>query len=471
MIVLVLQLLFISVAATSTSIPSPITLASILRQAFSFHQNNNHLSASTEYDNALLSGTGDLRSNLPPSISPVLLSAGRCHLALAKREDSTSTTLPTDHHLQRALVYFEAAQTLDPLSDDRNVVTAALIYIHTSLYHFKAAEELHMQAVQERHNHPEALYDYAVWLLKHKHFSDSSSIDSNSSQSEVDQADELLSRAVQELNKRNVGAHEYHRRLTKPYYIWGLVLHEMGKRFTQKNMTDRAKEMYENYGSKLWKDSKRRFLAPLGHASFTSHPGLISSSNSELFQAEEVRSLESNYLKIRQEILSGNSDKEAYTRETENLHDSGDWKQLRFTTGGGRLNKTQCARYPFTCNLVKSMKSMKRCVASQCDEIFVYVSKLVPGTNIPPHCGSTWKRIRMHLPLLVPKVPNGGKCCALKVDDTNVYWEEGKVIVFDDSFEHEVVWMDGESERLVLVVDVHHPRWLSIVNNAVTEYT
>ena len=213
MIVLVLQLLFISVAATSTSIPSPITLASILRQAFSFHQNNDHLSASTEYDNALLSGTGDLRSNLPPSIPPVLLSAGRCHLALAKREDSTSTTLPTDHHLQRALVYFEAAQTLDPLSDDRNVVTAALINIHTSLYHFKAAEELHMLAVQERHNHPEALYDYAVWLLKHKHFSDSSSIDSSSSQSEVDQADELLSRAVQELNKRNVGAHEYHRRL------------------------------------------------------------------------------------------------------------------------------------------------------------------------------------------------------------------------------------------------------------------
>lgn len=35
-------------------------------------------------------------------------------------------------------------------------------------------------------------------------------------------------------------------------------------------------------------------------------------------------------------------------------------------------------------------------------------------------------------------------------------WEEGKVFIFDDSFEHEV-WHNGTEFRLVLIVDVWHP--------------
>ena len=35
-------------------------------------------------------------------------------------------------------------------------------------------------------------------------------------------------------------------------------------------------------------------------------------------------------------------------------------------------------------------------------------------------------------------------------------WKEGKFILFDDSFEHEV-WHEGNSLRLVLIVDVWHP--------------
>lgn len=35
-------------------------------------------------------------------------------------------------------------------------------------------------------------------------------------------------------------------------------------------------------------------------------------------------------------------------------------------------------------------------------------------------------------------------------------WEEGKVLIFDDSFEHEV-WQDASSFRLIFIVDVWHP--------------
>lgn len=35
-------------------------------------------------------------------------------------------------------------------------------------------------------------------------------------------------------------------------------------------------------------------------------------------------------------------------------------------------------------------------------------------------------------------------------------WEEGKVMIFDDSFEHEV-WHNGSEIRLILILDVWHP--------------
>lgn len=35
-------------------------------------------------------------------------------------------------------------------------------------------------------------------------------------------------------------------------------------------------------------------------------------------------------------------------------------------------------------------------------------------------------------------------------------WEEGKVLIFDDSFEHEV-WQDADTYRLIFIVDVWHP--------------
>ena len=51
-----------------------------------------------------------------------------------------------------------------------------------------------------------------------------------------------------------------------------------------------------------------------------------------------------------------------------------------------------------------------------------------------------------------------------------VEWEEGKILVFDDSFEHEVWWRwpwgtqptapapePGRLERVVLILDVFHP--------------
>ncbi|MEV7242072.1 aspartyl/asparaginyl beta-hydroxylase domain-containing protein [Streptomyces sp. NPDC003236] len=75
---------------------------------------------------------------------------------------------------------------------------------------------------------------------------------------------------------------------------------------------------------------------------------------------------------------------------------------------------------------------------------------LNPGVHITPHTGGVNLLLTAHLPLIVP--PG----CAIKVGDDERGWEEGKVILFDDSFIHEA-WNRGTQQRAVLLWDVWHP--------------
>jgi aspartyl/asparaginyl beta-hydroxylase (cupin superfamily) len=61
----------------------------------------------------------------------------------------------------------------------------------------------------------------------------------------------------------------------------------------------------------------------------------------------------------------------------------------------------------------------------------------------------TWR-----LGLVVPSDP----AAELRVGNVTRGWEEGKVLAFDDSFEHEVWYRaDPTVRRAVLIVDVFHP--------------
>ena len=77
-------------------------------------------------------------------------------------------------------------------------------------------------------------------------------------------------------------------------------------------------------------------------------------------------------------------------------------------------------------------------------------SCLAPGTHLRAHCGSTNARLTCHLGLLVP----GG--ATIRCGTEAREWAEGECIVFDDSFEHEVIH-GGEADRFVLYTVVHHP--------------
>ena len=52
-------------------------------------------------------------------------------------------------------------------------------------------------------------------------------------------------------------------------------------------------------------------------------------------------------------------------------------------------------------------------------------------------------KLRVHIGLRVPQDSSGGRLVSgMRVGTEMRQWEEGRAIVFDDSFEHEVWWRD-----------------------------
>ncbi|MEE9434022.1 MAG: aspartyl/asparaginyl beta-hydroxylase domain-containing protein [Sphingorhabdus sp.] len=80
----------------------------------------------------------------------------------------------------------------------------------------------------------------------------------------------------------------------------------------------------------------------------------------------------------------------------------------------------------------------------------VMLSLLRPGAHIPPHTGMLNCRYICHLPLIIP----GG--CGFRVGERRVEWEEGEMLMFDDTVQHEA-WNKGDENRVVLIIDIWRP--------------
>jgi aspartyl/asparaginyl beta-hydroxylase (cupin superfamily) len=78
-------------------------------------------------------------------------------------------------------------------------------------------------------------------------------------------------------------------------------------------------------------------------------------------------------------------------------------------------------------------------------------SAMGPRTHVKPHCGVTNAKLRCHLPIEL----NPGES-RIRVHDQIYSWKKYEILIFDDSFEHEV-WNDGDARRVVLIFDIFHP--------------
>ncbi|KAF7214276.1 transcript variant X9 [Nothobranchius furzeri] len=158
-----------------------------------------------------------------------------------------------------------------------------------------------------------------------------------------------------------------------------------------------------------------------------------------------VKMLEKNWKTIRDEALAVmDQDRGRFIPEEENLREKGDWGQYTLWQQGRKAGGA-CQGVPKTCSLMERFPEAIGCKRGQ-----IKFSVMQPGTHVWPHTGPTNCRLRMHLGLVVP--PG----CRIRCTNQTREWNEGKVLIFDDSFEHEV-WQEADRYRLIFIVDVWHP--------------
>ena len=116
------------------------------------------------------------------------------------------------------------------------------------------------------------------------------------------------------------------------------------------------------------------------------------------------------------------------------------WKTL-YLKHPGAENYTAYSKF-----FPETMKILKSCSV---DFIEVKYSAIQPGTHIKPHTGPSNDRLRCHLAL----VHTGG--AMMRVGNEWKTWTEGKVTIFDSSWEHEV-YHNGPDLRIVLIFDIRN---------------
>jgi aspartyl/asparaginyl beta-hydroxylase (cupin superfamily) len=158
---------------------------------------------------------------------------------------------------------------------------------------------------------------------------------------------------------------------------------------------------------------------------------------------EWVSPLEKAFPVIRQELLQVLKDDGAGFRGymSEGNQRLAGWNTFNFFFYGKKFEEN-CARCPETTRVLESLPRFER--------DHVMFSALNPHSHIPPHTGPMNGIIRGHLAL----VAHPGSF--IRVGSEQRTWEEGRVMVFDDSFEHEV-WNHSDQVRIVLFMNFWHP--------------
>ncbi|MBB3317051.1 beta-hydroxylase [Rhizobium sp. BK181] len=118
------------------------------------------------------------------------------------------------------------------------------------------------------------------------------------------------------------------------------------------------------------------------------------------------------------------------------------WKTF-FLAGFGLKSEQNIKACPQTWQSVQKIPGLKTAMFS----IFE------PGKHLPAHRGPYNGVLRLHLGMIVPEPADK---LAIRVKDQICHWQEGKVLIFDDAYEHEA-WNHTDKTRVVLFVDFVKP--------------
>lgn len=161
-----------------------------------------------------------------------------------------------------------------------------------------------------------------------------------------------------------------------------------------------------------------------------------------------VREVEAGWREVREELdrIMTYRDRipsfHEIIKEVSTITTDADWKTF-FLMGVGLETGENARRCPNTMKVLNKIPGLTTAM----------FSILSPGKHIPPHRGPYAGVLRLHLGLLVPEPREK---CRIRIGNQCYAWEEGRCIIFDDTYNHEV-WNDTDGYRVVLFVDFERP--------------
>jgi ornithine lipid ester-linked acyl 2-hydroxylase len=161
-----------------------------------------------------------------------------------------------------------------------------------------------------------------------------------------------------------------------------------------------------------------------------------------------VKRVEDNWTVIREEVeklLESHAELPNFqdiSKDQIEITDDDRWKTF-FLYGYGFEAELGVQMCPRTAALMRGIPGMKTAM----------ISILSPRKHILDHRGPYKGVLRYHLGIVVPE---DAEACRIRVGEDIRHWEEGKSMIFDDTFNHEV-WNDTDETRVVLFVDVMRP--------------
>jgi ornithine lipid ester-linked acyl 2-hydroxylase len=161
-----------------------------------------------------------------------------------------------------------------------------------------------------------------------------------------------------------------------------------------------------------------------------------------------VPHIEAHWMEIREELErvledhAGLPNFQDISKDQIEITDDDRWKTF-FLYGYGFKAKLGIEMCPRTAALMEQIPGMTTAM----------FSILSPHKHILDHRGPYKGVLRYHLGLIVPR---DAEACRIRVGEDIRHWDEGKSMIFDDTFNHEV-WNDTDETRVVLFVDVLRP--------------
>lgn len=216
----------------------------------------------------------------------------------------------------------------------------------------------------------------------------------------------------------------------KPYVELDAVLELLGERVAQLSLADRCVR------EGVWWE--QRFQRP---AHFLRGLPTLPWHNASHFGI--CRGLEDGFAEVASEILA----LDAKASRSSGMADG----QLLETVlrarpkSEGEESRRWC---PKTLALLDTFAEVVQAAAMGIGEVALL--HLMPGCRISRRCGATNMRLTCHLGIGVPAE------CRITVSDETRPWQEGKCLLFDDSFEHSIE-NAGDERCLLLMVQFWHP--------------